>query len=285
MNPAASPSVDASIGAGRGTAVARHLSDFAELTRRVTEAGLMKRRYGFYWGSFAALIAALGGVAVGMALLDESWLQLLMAGALGLITAQLGFLGHEACHRQVFRSARWNEWAGRVLSGLFCGISYGWWMTKHSRHHAAPNQLGKDPDIDVGTVVFSAESAAAASRTRSVVDEPAGLLLHPAAAARGPQPARLGRPRSVPSGPGETPCDRDHLPGRTDPRLPGPGLPGAAPGNGGGVRRRATGHVRTAARRRVRPQSHRDADRPARDVDRLPASAGADVAQHQSAGR
>ncbi len=27
-------------------------------------------------------------------------------------------------------------------------MSARWWRSKHSRHHEAPNQLGKDPDID-----------------------------------------------------------------------------------------------------------------------------------------
>jgi len=129
------------------------------LTSRVSAAGLMRRRYGFYWGVFGAAAAALAGVWTGVVLLDDSWLQLILAGALGLIFAQLGFLGHEACHRQIFRSARWNEWTGRVISGLLVGISYGWWMNKHSRHHASPNHLGKDPDIDNRTVAFSSEAA------------------------------------------------------------------------------------------------------------------------------
>ncbi len=131
---------------------------YRELTDQVTAAGLMRRRYGFYWGAFGVAMVALGGVWAAVVLLEHSWLKLLLAVALGVIYAQLGFLGHEACHRQIFRSARWNEWAGRVLSGLLVGISYGWWMSKHSRHHAAPNQLGKDPDIESGAVAFSAEA-------------------------------------------------------------------------------------------------------------------------------
>jgi fatty acid desaturase len=47
----------------------------------------------------------------------------------------------------------------RVVSGLLVGISYGWWMNKHSRHHASPNQLGKDPDIESRAVAFSSEAA------------------------------------------------------------------------------------------------------------------------------
>jgi fatty acid desaturase len=141
-----------------GAIAAGHVSQFHELTEQIRAAGLMRRRYGFYWGAFAAAAVALAGVWTGVVLLEGSWLQLILAGALGVILAQLCFLGHEACHRQIFRSPRWNEWTGRVVSGLLVGISYGWWMTKHSRHHASPNHLGKDPDIESRFVAFSAEA-------------------------------------------------------------------------------------------------------------------------------
>lgn len=142
-----------------GSVAVRHVSQFKDLTERVTSAGLMRRRYGFYWTAFAAAVLALGGVWTGVVLLDGSWLQLILAAALGVIFAQLGFLGHEANHKQIFKSARWNEWTGRVVSTLLVGISYGWWMTKHSRHHASPNQLGKDPDIESKALAFSTEAA------------------------------------------------------------------------------------------------------------------------------
>lgn len=137
----------------------RYVSDFTELTRRVQDAGLMRRTYGFYWTCLGAAAVALASLVAGMVLLGDSWWQLLLAAALGMVMAQLGFLGHEASHRQIFRSARWNDWTGRVLSGLLVGISYGWWMRKHTRHHANPNQLGRDPDIDGGAVAFSADAA------------------------------------------------------------------------------------------------------------------------------
>lgn len=142
---------------------AAHLNGFSELLRQAKEAGLMQRRYGYYWTRFAAAAVALGSVFTGVALLGDSWLQLVLAAVLGVILAQLGFLGHEASHRQIFRSAGWNDWSGRVLSAFFAGISHGWWMNKHSRHHANPNKLEADPDIRSGAVAFSDE--AAASRT------------------------------------------------------------------------------------------------------------------------
>ena len=119
----------------------------------------MRRRYGYYWTRFIAAGLALGSVFTGVVLLGDSWLQLLLAAALGLVLAQLGFLGHEASHRQIFRSAGWNDWSGRVLSAFFAGISHGWWMNKHSRHHANPNKLDADPDIRSGALAFSDEAA------------------------------------------------------------------------------------------------------------------------------
>ncbi|RHA44062.1 fatty acid desaturase family protein, partial [Cellulomonas rhizosphaerae] len=42
-----------------------------------------------------------------------------------------------------------------VIANLYAGMSYGWWQHKHSRHHAKPNTLGADGDIDAGALVFS----------------------------------------------------------------------------------------------------------------------------------
>ena len=123
-------------------------STFRELTAKIQAAGLLRRRYGFYWSMMGAAVIALAGIGVGMVLLGDSWLQLLLAGALGVVMSQLGFLGHEAAHRQMFRSPHWNEWVARVLSTLLVGLSYGWWMNKHNRHHANPNKQGNDPDVN-----------------------------------------------------------------------------------------------------------------------------------------
>nr|WP_253259439.1 acyl-CoA desaturase [Subtercola boreus] len=135
-------------------------TEYSALLRTVRDAGLLRRRTGFYGLLFGILIAALGGVVTGFILLGDSWLQLLMAAALGLILTQFAFLAHEASHRQVFESGRANDLAGRTLANLFVGISYSWWMTKHSRHHANPNIIGKDPDIDRDFVSFIEEDAA-----------------------------------------------------------------------------------------------------------------------------
>ena len=47
-------------------------------------------------------LAAFAGVWVGVVVLGDSWWQLLLAAALGLVVTQFGFLGHDASHRQIF---------------------------------------------------------------------------------------------------------------------------------------------------------------------------------------
>jgi fatty acid desaturase len=129
---------------------------------------------------FSIVTAALGGTVVGFILLGDSWFQLLMAGALGVILTQYAFLAHEASHRQVFHSGPLNDRAGRTLANLFVGISYSWWMTKHSRHHANPNILTKDPDIERDFVSFTPDDAARATGIYAWATRRQGYLFFPA---------------------------------------------------------------------------------------------------------
>jgi len=138
-------------------------TEYSALLHRVRDAGLLRRRTGFYLIVFSLILTALGGVIAGFVLLGDSWFQLCMAGALGIVLTQFAFLAHEASHRQVFESGKANDRVGRTLANLFVGISYSWWMTKHSRHHANPNLLGKDPDVGRDFISFTEEDAAKAT--------------------------------------------------------------------------------------------------------------------------
>lgn len=129
-------------------------SAYAELSARVRAAGLMRRRYGHYAVRFSLLVVATGAVWTGVAVVGESWWQLLLAAALAVVLTQTAFMAHDAAHRQIFVSGRRNDWAALVLANLLTGISSTWWVRKHARHHAAPNQVGKDPDIAPGALAF-----------------------------------------------------------------------------------------------------------------------------------
>ncbi|GMA84849.1 fatty acid desaturase [Angustibacter aerolatus] len=86
-------------------------------------AGLLHRRRGYYAAVIALVAAGLGGVVTGVVLLGDSWLTLLMAAALALVLTQCAYLGHDGAHRQVFATARANEWTGRVFACLMTGLS------------------------------------------------------------------------------------------------------------------------------------------------------------------
>jgi fatty acid desaturase len=139
----------------------RHVTDFIALAEQVRDAGLMKRDIAWYIGRMIRLglgFAAVGGMFV---MLGHSWWQMLTAVLLGFMCTQVGFLSHDAAHRQIFASAKKNEWAARITGNLFVGLSYGWWMNKHGKHHANPNKIGKDDDIAAGAVVFTPDDAQA----------------------------------------------------------------------------------------------------------------------------
>jgi fatty acid desaturase len=142
---------------GRGGNAVGRGSEYADLLRRVKAAGLLDRRRRHYLVKIVATVVLLAGGWVGFAVLGDTWWQLALAAFLAVMFTQVGFIGHDAGHRQIFRSKRANYLTGLLHGNLVIGLSYGWWVDKHNRHHAHPNHEEKDPDIDIGVLAFSAE--------------------------------------------------------------------------------------------------------------------------------
>jgi fatty acid desaturase len=109
----------------------------------------------------------------------NSWWQLAVAAFLAVVFTQIGFLGHDAGHRQIFGSRRASYVLGVVLGNLGIGLSYGWWVGKHNRHHAHPNQEGADPDIAVGALAFTAAQARASRGVARLVFRYQAYLFFP----------------------------------------------------------------------------------------------------------
>ncbi|MFF8012876.1 fatty acid desaturase [Streptomyces sp. NPDC007929] len=130
-------------------------SDFAELSRRISEAGLLRRRPVYYTVRFGLVGLALAGCVGAFLALGDSWGQLFVAVALAVVFGQLGLAAHDLAHQQVFSRRRPSEAGGLLVADLLLGMSYGWWMNKHTRHHAHPNHEGKDPDVSPDILVWS----------------------------------------------------------------------------------------------------------------------------------
>jgi fatty acid desaturase len=136
-------------------------SEYAELSRQVRQAGLLARRPGFYGWKIASTAVALAAGWTAFALIGNSWWQLGVAAFLAVVFGQIGFLGHDAGHSQVFTARKANYVLGVLCGNLGVGLSYGWWTSKHSRHHAHPNTEDVDPDVMIGPLAFSGDRARA----------------------------------------------------------------------------------------------------------------------------
>ncbi len=152
---------------------------FTDVSRTVRETGLLRRTPWFYLMVGIALALAFGGAITGFVLLGDTWYQLLIAAVLGILFTQVAFLGHEAAHRQILASGPGNDRLARILASGVVGISYAWWTSKHTRHHANPNRVGKDPDIEIDTVSFLDTDAASAKGIRRAITRRQGWLFFP----------------------------------------------------------------------------------------------------------
>jgi fatty acid desaturase len=134
-------------------------SDYAQLGRLIRQAGLMRRRPGYYSWKITATALLLAAGWAGFVLVGDSWWTVAVAVFLAVMFAQMGFLGHDAGHKQISGSRRANYLLGVLHGNLGIGLSYGWWVDKHNRHHAHPNTEGADPDIEIGALAFTADQA------------------------------------------------------------------------------------------------------------------------------
>lgn len=151
VNPQVAP-----VGASASLPVpAKPVNDYAELKKLIKQQGLLNKQPLYYTYK---LITILGMLALSLTLLvvvHHFWFQLINAVILAIVSAQLGFLGHDGGHRQVFHSTRRNEILTLLTGNLLIGMSNGWWLIKHNTHHSHPNEIDTDPDLDLGVLAFS----------------------------------------------------------------------------------------------------------------------------------
>lgn len=123
--------------------------DFAALHARARDEGLFASRPGFFiqQGLFVtALIAASVGLVAGFG--GAAWSWVTGALLLGLAWQQAGWLAHDYLHNSVYPEREKGALAGLLIGSFYIGFSADWWKVKHNVHHALPNVLGDDTDID-----------------------------------------------------------------------------------------------------------------------------------------
>ena len=145
--------------AGRVPSPKAQWSEYTMLSRQINQAGLLDRRRGYYTAKIVLNLGLLVSGAAAFVALGDSWWQLLTAAYLAVVFTQVAFVGHDAGHRQISRSRRANALVGLAHANLLVGVSFGWWVGKHDRHHSNPNHEDLDPDIGIAALAFTARQA------------------------------------------------------------------------------------------------------------------------------
>lgn len=138
----------------------RFSNDYTELKRMVKEAGLLEKQPLYYAGKIGLLLVLLIISIIVLLFVKPFWVQLLNAVYLAFVTTQLGLLGHDAGHRQVFHRTWKNDMISLFTGNVCLGISNEWWTGRHNKHHSHPNQLDLDPDVSIPIIAFSSDDLA-----------------------------------------------------------------------------------------------------------------------------
>jgi len=149
------PSGSASAAHGPPVAVDPSAAGFRALALQVRAMGLLDRRPGYYRVKITLTVFAFFAGWALFVIAGNSWAALAVAALMGLMFTQMGFIGHDAGHNQVFGTRRRNHLLGLAVGNALIGLSFGWWVPKHNAHHAHPNELGRDPDIGEGSALPS----------------------------------------------------------------------------------------------------------------------------------
>jgi len=132
------------------------ISDFRELRTKLTEEGYFKSNKTFYILHIIQIILLeILAVALIHYYGGAKWSFFFAGIILATSQTQAGWLQHDFGHLSVFeKNMKWNGWAHLMTIGALKGASSKWWKSRHNRHHAKTNAVGKDPDIHTEPVFF-----------------------------------------------------------------------------------------------------------------------------------
>ena len=116
--------------------------------------------------------------AVGVWLLLSGWWAAAIL-VLGIAQGRCGWFMHEAGHYSVTGVPSLDRRIQEFAYGVGCGMSAAFWRNQHNKHHATPQQLGKDVDLDtLPLVAFNKEvRPACRARAHATRAAPHALLL------------------------------------------------------------------------------------------------------------
>ncbi|XP_062849494.1 acyl-CoA 6-desaturase [Trichomycterus rosablanca] len=126
------------------------VEDFRAMRKQLEEQGLFRTNPLFF-------ILHLGHIllleALSLALLwnfGNGWIiTILCCVILATAQSQAGWLQHDFGHLSVFKNSTLDHLVHKFVIGHLKGASANWWNHRHFQHHAKPNVVRKDPDINM----------------------------------------------------------------------------------------------------------------------------------------
>ncbi|MBI4118213.1 MAG: acyl-CoA desaturase [Parcubacteria group bacterium] len=132
---------------------------YQSLLVEVTERGLFKRTYWHYALTGGVSILGVGASLFALTASDNAVFQIVNALVFSFFSVQIGMIGHDLSHEEVFTSNKRNRFWGMLAWGLLGGLSESRWFSKHNAHHKNPNHIGHDPDLEIPFVFSGAQAA------------------------------------------------------------------------------------------------------------------------------
>jgi fatty acid desaturase len=123
-------------------------ADFQKLVEKLKADGFFEPHMGAVVYRISELIVMF---AIGIYLLlacDSLVLRFAGLMIIGLAEGRCGWLMHEGGHGSLTGDIMTDRTLQIWLYGLGCGMSAGWWRSQHNRHHATPQKLKHDADLD-----------------------------------------------------------------------------------------------------------------------------------------
>ena len=137
---------------------------YARLKRAISAEGLLVAQPAYYRAKTAVGLGLYTGALLLAFLAPNAAAMAAAAVFAGFAFTQVALLSHDAGHRQAYRGRLANRWARLVFGPLLLGVSASWWQERHNQHHATPNDLDRDPDLNIPIVVFAEEQIASQPR-------------------------------------------------------------------------------------------------------------------------
>ncbi|RJO79179.1 acyl-CoA desaturase [Nocardia panacis] len=145
----------------------------------IRRAGLLDRRPLHYTVRLGIVFTLFIAGWVGFFLLGDSWWQLLLAVFFAFTFTQIALVAHDLAHRQIFGRRRLSDLFGPLIGNLAIGLGYDWWMNKHTRHHANPNNEDLDPDVSPDVLVWSQNQARSSRGLARFIGRRQAVLFYP----------------------------------------------------------------------------------------------------------